>query len=124
MHPVDVDYGEDESKLNINDEIPSKLPQPVQNLVKMIFDINIMKKTMLEFELDMEKMPLGKLSKKQIQSAFGVLTELQTLVNKTAPLTDFIDPSNRFYTFIPHSFGVDDPPILNSSDMIKVRVIK
>lgn len=59
MYPIDVDYGEDESKMNINEEVPSKLPVPVQNLVKMIFDISTMKKTMMEFELDLDKMPLG-----------------------------------------------------------------
>lgn len=59
MYPIDIDYGEDEAKLEIKDDGESKLPVPVQNLIKMIFDINTMKKVMLEFELDMEKMPLG-----------------------------------------------------------------
>lgn len=122
MYPIDVDYGEDEAKLDINEEIPSKLAKPVQNLVKMIFDINSMKKTMLEFELDMEKMPLGKLSKKQIQSAFKVLAELQDLVNNNASDHSYIDASNRFYTFIPHSFGIDDPPILNNQEIIKQKL--
>jgi poly [ADP-ribose] polymerase len=32
----------------------------------LIFDIEQMKKTMIEFEIDTEKMPLGKLSRKQV----------------------------------------------------------
>lgn len=65
-------------------------------------------------------MPLGKLSKKQIQSAFSVLSELQELVNKNGSDHSFIDASNRFYTYIPHSFGLDNPPLLNTAEMIKV----
>ena len=42
----------------------------------MIFDVESMKKAMLEFEIDLKKMPLGKLSKAQIESAYKVLTEL------------------------------------------------
>lgn len=62
MYPIDIDYGEEEqdAKLQINSEIPSKLPAPVQNLMKIIFDINSMKQVLMEFELDTEKMPLGK----------------------------------------------------------------
>lgn len=65
-------------------------------------------------------MPLGKLSKKQIQSAFGVLSELQTLVNNSGSDRSFIDASNRFYTYIPHSFGIENPPVLNTAEVIKV----
>lgn len=59
FYPVEVDYGEDTAKLEISDK-PSKLPKPVQELVRLLFDVNSMKKAMLEFELDTEKMPLGK----------------------------------------------------------------
>lgn len=60
MYPIDVDYGEEENqKLDIV-ESESKLHPSVQDLIKMIFDVNSMKKLMLEFELDTEKMPLGK----------------------------------------------------------------
>lgn len=60
MYPIDVDYGEDEEvqKMDIV-ESESKLHSSVQSLIKMIFDVNTMKKLMLEFELDTEKMPLG-----------------------------------------------------------------
>ncbi|KAG5892238.1 hypothetical protein JTB14_014609 [Gonioctena quinquepunctata] len=122
MYPIDVDYGEEESqKLDIV-ESESKLAQPVQDLIRMIFDVNSMKKLMLEFDLDTEKMPLGKLSKSQIQKAFGVLNEIQNLINDKADHAHFIDTSNRFYTFIPHSFGIDDPPILNDPEIIKQKL--
>lgn len=65
---------------------------------------------------------LGKLSKSQIQKAYGVLNELQKLIDTSASRSQFVDASNRFYTFIPHSFGVDDPPLLDSLDAIKVSI--
>ena len=34
--------------------------------------------------------------------------------------TKILDASNRFYTLIPHDFGMKAPPLLNNTDMIKV----
>lgn len=68
-------------------------------------------------------MPLGKLSKKQIVEAMAVLAELQTLVDggerPNAP--KIIGATNRFFTLIPHDFGVHTPPILNQSALLKAR---
>lgn len=63
MYPIDVDYGEEEAELKLHavSDVPSKLAKPVQELIELIFDINEMNKVMLEFELDAEKMPLGKI---------------------------------------------------------------
>ena len=74
----------------------------------------------LWLQLDLEKMPLGKLSKKQIQQAYSVLSDLQELVKSGGSDSRFLDASNRFYTLVPHDFGVENPPILNSEEMIKV----
>lgn len=53
FYPVDVDYEQtDENTLKIEESSePSKLAKPVQDLVKLIFDISSMKKVMLEFEV-------------------------------------------------------------------------
>ncbi|KAI5636400.1 poly(ADP-ribose) polymerase catalytic domain-containing protein [Phthorimaea operculella] len=83
-YPIEVDYGDDtdgkRSKLQVDKNC--KLPEPVQKLVVKIFDIDVMKKTLLEFELDTEKMPLGKLSKKQIKAGYKVLTELLNYIEQ------------------------------------------
>lgn len=73
----------------------------------MLFDVDTMKKVMLEFELDMEKMPLGKLSQKQLKSAMKVLSEISDLIAIGGSNPQFIDASNRFYSFIPHNFGIE-----------------
>ena len=75
-------------------------------------------------------MPLGKLSRKQIESAYKILSEVQNLIkhhadgndefSQTALQTKFLDASNRFFTLIPHDFGMNKPPLLNKPDYIKV----
>lgn len=85
---MDINYGReeelDENKLEVDSDIKSKLPEKVQELVKILFDINLMKQFLYEFELDMEKMPLGKISLKQIQKAWSVLNEIAGLIEKGA----------------------------------------
>lgn len=73
------------------------------------------------FQLDLEKMPLGKLSKKQIQKAYSVLSELQKSDGDIKPMM-VVDASNRFYTLIPHDFGVRSPPLLDNQNIIQVTI--
>lgn len=119
MYPIDLDHG-DEEVASLDSDIKSNLQKPVQDLMRLIFDVAEMKKVMLEFEIDMDKMPLGKLSKKQIEKAYAVLTELQEILKKSnIDHTTLIDASNRFYTLIPHNFGISGPKILETSEEIK-----
>ncbi|XP_063621514.1 poly [ADP-ribose] polymerase [Cydia splendana] len=122
-YPVEVDYEEEESKAApLHTDTACKLPMPVQKLITHIFDISVMKKTLLEFELDTEKMPLGKLSKKQVKAGYKVLSELLGLLNKgEASQNKIIDATNRFYTLVPHNFGVNNPPLLDNVEAIKAK---
>lgn len=68
-------------------------------------------------------MPLGKLSKKQIQEAFKVLTKLQDCINLPGDKSDvhtILGYTNQFFTLIPHDFGVQNPPLLNDIETVKV----
>jgi len=52
--PLDIDYGaDDETTLKLDDSAGSRsgLPDAVQKLIRLIFDIESMKKAMLEFEV-------------------------------------------------------------------------
>uniref|UniRef100_A0A665TTI2 Poly [ADP-ribose] polymerase n=1 Tax=Echeneis naucrates TaxID=173247 RepID=A0A665TTI2_ECHNA len=125
FYPLEIDYGQDEEavkRLTATAGTKSKLAKPVQELIKMIFDVESMKKAMVEFEIDLQKMPLGKLSKRQIQSAYALLTEVQQAVSDCVPEAQILDLSNRFYTLIPHDFGMKKPPLLNSLDYIQAKV--
>ena len=89
----------------------------------MVFDIERMKSAMLEFEIDLSKMPLGKLSKKQIETAYKILTEVQDMIRNTSGTeSKFLDASNRFFTLIPHDFGMRSPPLLDNPDLVKTKI--
>ncbi|XP_055640621.1 poly [ADP-ribose] polymerase [Toxorhynchites rutilus septentrionalis] len=122
-YPVDIDYGDEKTKklAENTSNIKSKLEPAVQDLVRMLFDVDTMKKVMLEFELDMEKMPLGKLSQKQLLAAMKVLTELSDLIVNGGSNPLFIDASNRFYSLIPHNFGVETPTVLDTVEQVKEK---
>ncbi len=125
-YPLEMDYGQDNQdikKLSMT-ESKSKLAKPIQELITMIFDIESMKKAMVEFEIDMTKMPLGKISKKQIEQAYGILTEVMNLIKgeENCGESKFLDASNRFFTLIPHDFGLRTPPVLNDPDMVKAKI--
>ncbi|XP_054284117.1 poly [ADP-ribose] polymerase-like [Macrosteles quadrilineatus] len=125
MVPMDIDLGTDESdsvRLNTESSIESKLPKPVQDLISMIFNVDTMKKVMLEFELDLEKMPLGKISKRQIQQAYTVLSELQRALQNEDNKLIITDGTNRFYTLVPHDFGIKQPPPLDNLEIIKNKM--
>ncbi|XP_044025621.1 poly [ADP-ribose] polymerase 1 isoform X1 [Siniperca chuatsi] len=125
FYPLEIDYGQDEEavkRLTATAGTKSKLAKPVQELIKTIFDVESMKKAMVEFEIDLQKMPLGKLSKRQIQSAYALLTEVQQAVSDCLPESQVLDLSNRFYTLIPHDFGMKKPPLLNNLDYIQTKV--
>ncbi|XP_063775031.1 poly [ADP-ribose] polymerase 1 [Pseudophryne corroboree] len=125
FYPLEIDYGQEEDvvkKLSVSAGTKSKLPKPVQELIKLIFDVESMKKAMVEFEIDLQKMPLGKLSKRQIQSAYSILNEVQQAVSESAGEARLLDLSNRFYTLIPHDFGMKKPPLLDKEEYIQAKV--
>ena len=125
FYPLEMDFGQDTEDIkNLNlKESKSTLAKPVQELITMIFDIESMKKAMVEFEIDLTKMPLGKISKKQIEQGYSILTEvLDMFKNENGNESKFLDCSNRFFTLIPHDFGVRKPPILNDPDFVKSKI--
>ncbi|KAG5455232.1 Poly [ADP-ribose] polymerase 1 [Clonorchis sinensis] len=130
FYEMELDYGEAEEKgQQVVPTRPSKLHPALQALVQFICDIESMKEAMIEFELDLRKMPLGKLSKRQIHEAFGVLSSLSALLDKKKKKsTTNLDPtfllsaSTRFYTLIPHNFGMKAPPLLDNPKMIRDKL--
>eukprot|EP00331_Platyophrya_macrostoma_P022093 CAMPEP_0176443766 /NCGR_PEP_ID=MMETSP0127-20121128/22634_1 /TAXON_ID=938130 /ORGANISM="Platyophrya macrostoma, Strain WH" /LENGTH=710 /DNA_ID=CAMNT_0017829089 /DNA_START=31 /DNA_END=2164 /DNA_ORIENTATION=- len=105
------------------DTVPSKLSGPVQNLIKTICNTAEMTASMKELEIDTDKMPLGKISKKQIKDAFGHLKEIEMELQKSKPdSSKLLQLSSTFYTLIPHDFGMSTPPVIRSEDMLKRKM--
>uniref|UniRef100_A0A8R1Y175 Poly [ADP-ribose] polymerase n=1 Tax=Onchocerca volvulus TaxID=6282 RepID=A0A8R1Y175_ONCVO len=98
----------------------SKLPESIQQIIKMIFDVDAMNDILKSLEvIDTNKMPLGMLSIRHIKNAYKILTELQKLMEvDNAKYEDYLDATNRFFTLIPHNFGMNKPPLLNSQKLL------
>jgi predicted DNA-binding WGR domain protein len=90
------------------------LPEQVARFVSMICDVKAMSDYMLEMDIDTAKMPLGKLSKKQIQKGYEILKRVEAELKGGNAKGVFIDCSNQFYTLIPHAFGMKRPPVLDN----------
>ena len=69
-------------------------------------------------------MPLGKISSNQIKKAFNCLTELTNLIDTNPNESLLLDACNRFYTLIPHDFGLKKPTMLDKKELIKVILMR
>ncbi|PQQ17792.1 poly [Prunus yedoensis var. nudiflora] len=122
--PLDIDYGVNKqvSKKNQNNAA-SKLAPPLAELMKMLFNVETYRAAMMEFEINMSEMPLGKLSKRNIQKGFEALTEIQNLLNNNGHAPSMkesliVDASNRFFTVIPSIH----PHVIRDEDDFKSKV--
>ncbi|KAJ3165282.1 Poly [ADP-ribose] polymerase 1 [Geranomyces variabilis] len=104
----------------------SRLAPQVQDLVKLIFDVKNMTNAMQEMEIDLRKMPLGKISPKMITEAYEVLAEAMDVALKgahgVADRTKVVQLSNHFFTVIPHDFGSNSAPLLDNVDIIRAKL--
>jgi poly [ADP-ribose] polymerase len=64
-----------------SDTIPSFLPPQVYELVKFIFDLDNIKKDLQSLDIDVKKMPLGRLTLNQIKTGYDVLSKIEVLLN-------------------------------------------
>ncbi|XP_021281109.1 poly [ADP-ribose] polymerase 1 [Herrania umbratica] len=122
--PLDIDYGINKQvSKNKHSDADSRLPPTLLDLMKMLFNVETYRAAMMEFEINMSEMPLGKLSKSNIQKGFEALTEIQNLLNSNAydPSVKeslIIDASNRFFTVIPSIH----PHVIRDEDDFKSKV--
>jgi poly [ADP-ribose] polymerase 2/3/4 len=66
-------------------------------------------------------MPLGKISKAQIAKGFEALENIeQALQNKES--SRLAELSSAFYTVIPHSFGRQCPPTINTAETLRLKM--
>ena len=65
---------------------------------------------------------LGKLSKKQINRGYEILKEIDDILNSTSNKSKLIDCANRFYTLIPHDFGLKKPPLIDNKKALEIKL--
>uniref|UniRef100_A0A8B9S681 Poly [ADP-ribose] polymerase n=1 Tax=Apteryx owenii TaxID=8824 RepID=A0A8B9S681_APTOW len=102
--------------------LPCTLDKATQDLVSLIFSNDMFRDAMQTMNIDVKKMPLGKLSKQQIAKGFEALEELEVALRaQPARATHLEELSSRFYTIIPHNFGRARPPPINSHDLLRAK---
>ncbi|CAF3924984.1 unnamed protein product, partial [Rotaria sordida] len=80
FYPLEIDYGNhDIQKIfdNVNANKRFNLPKLVQDLICFIFDIESMEKALLSFEIDLTKIPLGRLSRNQLNKGYQAYSMLK-----------------------------------------------
>ncbi|CEF70500.1 Poly [ADP-ribose] polymerase 2 [Strongyloides ratti] len=110
---------EDESEtINIPE---SKLEESVRRVMELICDTKLMASTLKEMNFDLDKMPLGKLSKNQITAGYECLKDIETAItakNKAG----IIEAVDMYYTNIPHFFGMKKPKLIETIDDLKKEI--
>lgn len=117
--PVKVDYSDsnikqEDEQVGLKYSSQSNLDKAVQELICFIFDVQLMQRAMKQFELDAEKMPLGKLSKEHIAEAMATLKELELVLREKPSERKLMALTNKFYSHIPQSFGDGQVELINS----------
>ena len=92
------------AKTEVEVTTESKLDESVQSFIKLIFNMKMMQKQMVEIGYDAKKMPLGKLSKDTIKKGYEALKRISDVLDGKAK-GDLYDLSSEFFTAIPHDFG-------------------
>ena len=109
----------------------STLAPEVQSLMKFVFNQDYITGTMADIKYDVIKLPLGKLSKSTILRGYQALKDLGALFDDhgLAELfhnTDYQGAveslSNRYYSYIPHAFGRNRPPLIETLDLLKREI--
>jgi poly [ADP-ribose] polymerase 2/3/4 len=119
---AEVEVQKTDPSIKSGDYQPSKLDIQTQNLIGLIFDTNMFKDAMKSFDIDVKKMPLGKLSKTQIAKGFEVLEEIEEVLKTSRPSNaKLMELSSKFYTVIPQDFGRQRPHAIDDSESLQKK---
>ncbi|KAI1329803.1 PARP-domain-containing protein [Xylariaceae sp. FL0255] len=109
----------------------STLPKPTQELMRIIFNQDYMLAAMSDLNYDAKKLPLGKLSTNTLSRGYQALKDLSELLQDSVEaerkhgqeLPEVMENlSNLYYTLIPHAFGRNRPPIINTEHLLKKEI--
>ena len=97
-----------------------RLHAATKAFVELIFDEDMFRSAMSDLDIDPARLPLGALSRPQVQRGRNVLERLEQILQTQGAAQQAVVEalSNEFYTEIPHSFGRQRPPPINSQDAL------
>lgn len=108
-------------KVKVESAPPSQLDPTTRDFINFIFSENMFKDAMSHLDLDVKRMPLGRLSEEQVHKGFEVLESIEDELNSSNDANTLQELSGKFYTVIPHSFGRSKPPVINSLAMVQQK---
>ncbi|PFH35733.1 poly(ADP-ribose) polymerase catalytic domain-containing protein [Besnoitia besnoiti] len=120
----------EEGASNIKVETESTLAPAVQQFIKLIFDRDMAARALTEQHLNLQRMPIESISKRQLSEGYAVLQELQALLQESGEqratqrvAVKLADATNRFYNKIPHVFARNAvPPVIDSLAKLRTKV--
>ncbi len=117
--------------------VPKLVPQKkiidkeVEALMGLIWDPEVFKNAMEQVRIDAKRMPLGKISKRQLDKAYEILDKLSEVVSTIGEGDEEPDKekelsilrlSSAFYTIIPYACGMSAPPPIRNEDSVSEKV--
>ena len=115
-----------EEKKKKNDGAKKKynnyLDEDVMDLMRLIYNKQMISDNLHEIGYDSKKMPLGKLSPVTLTNGLNILKEIETELKKKNPDNEILKQlSSNFYTQIPHDFGFQKMANFIIDDIEKVK---
>ncbi|XP_037358824.1 poly [ADP-ribose] polymerase 2 [Talpa occidentalis] len=100
----------------------SQLDLRVQELIKLICNVQAMEEMMIEMKYDTKKAPLGKLTVGQIKAGYQSLRKIEDCIRAGQHGRALVEACNEFYTRIPHDFGLRTPPLIQTEKELSDKV--
>jgi len=100
---VDQVKNEDEEE---KPTIESKLPKQTQRLMELIFNLNHFNAVLEQIGYNINKLPLGKLSKATLKQGFEHLQELASLIKNPSLAQDKYDTSQKEVSMPPSLYSI------------------
>jgi len=74
-------------------------------------------------DVDVDRFPLGNLSADQIKAGYQILCQLSRKLESDSPnAQEICDYSSKFYTLIPHDFGMSRPPPIRTRAHLQKKI--
>lgn len=101
----------------------SELDTRLQSFVKLVMDVNVMQRQITAMGINIEELPLGKLTKTQIERGYGVLAQISDAIKNKSVIKDLTLLSSAFYTLIPHqTSGKKRPRVIVTEEEVKCKL--
>lgn len=100
----------------------SQLDLRIQELIKLICNVQAMEEMMIEMKYDTKKAPLGKLTVAQIKAGYQSLKKIEDCIRAGQQGRALVEACNEFYTRIPHDFGLRSPPLIRTEKELSDKI--